>query len=310
MQISHVSSPPGSTRVLHPDTTPVTSIDASLARGIRRTYFRELQTQWKRLDRARTFALGRNASIARRIDSDKQLRERLQQLERMVGPLIPCASAYVDANSRGAAFVLGLKPDPIPALPLAECQARLIALTLLRPGRFMELAVRVKVSGHAVDRVVQRARMVGLPVHDSDIQAINAEFADALPLACIATQVLLDLEHEQGQAVAQDLQVLLPAPHGVFLGSWSGEDRALIIRTFVDSNKLTEPQREAVRAIAGWADGELSAQVLNTLTAGWMNVDVSGLKERLLETWRDYGWRFDEQRLHPGLSDRAWSAPH
>ncbi len=286
------------------------SIDASLARGIRRTYFRELERQWKRLKKARTQAMGRNASIARRINSDKQLRERLHQLEKMVGSLIPCASAYVDANSRGAAFILGLRPNVIPTLPIAECQANLVALTLLRPGHFLEVGVRVKVSGHAVDRVVQRAKLVELPLRKPDIEAINAEFADALPLACIATEILLEVERTQGGDSARDTQVLLPAPHGVFLASWSCEEQALIIRTFIDGAKLTVPQREAVREIAQWADGQLSTQVLNILTAGWMNVGVTGLKERLLQTWRDYGWRFDEQRLHPGLSDRAWAAPH
>ena len=308
MVISPASSPTASPRVVPVGATRATPIDASLARHIRRTYFRELDGQWKRLKQARTQAMGRNASIARRIDSDKQLRGRFDQLEKMVGSLIPCASAYVDANSRGAAFILGLRPNVIPALPAADCQANLVALALLRPGRFMEVGVRVKVSGHAVDRVVQRAKMVDLPVRRPDIQAINAEFADALPLACIATEALLEVQRTQGEHAAQDTQVLLPAPHGVFLASWSCEEQALIIRTFVDGEKLTEPQLEAVREISQWADGQLSTQVLNILTTGWMNVDVTGLKERLLRTWREYGWRFDEQRLHPGLSDRAWSA--
>ena len=307
MLTSLASSPIPSPRAAPPGAA---SIDASLARGIRRTYFRELEGQWKRLKKARTQAMGRNASIARRINSDKQLRERLHQLEKMVGSLIPCASAYVDANSRGAAFILGLRPNVIPTLPIAECQANLVALTLLRPGHFLEVGVRVKVSGHAVDRVVQRAKLVELPLRKPDIEAINAEFADALPLACIATEILLEVERTQGEDCARDTQVLLPAPHGVFLASWSCEEQALIIRTFIDGAKLTDPQREAVREIAQWADGQLSTQVLNILTAGWMNVGVTGLKERLLQTWRDYGWRFDEQRLHPGLSDRAWAAPH
>jgi hypothetical protein len=307
MLTSLASSP-----ILSPRAAPpgAASIDASLARGIRRTYFRELEGQWKRLKKARTQAMGRNASIARRINSDKQLRERLHQLEKMVGSLIPCASAYVDANSRGAAFILGLRPNVIPTLPIAECQANLVALTLLRPGYFLEVGVRVKVSGHAVDRVVQRAKLVELPLRKPDIEAINAEFADALPLACIATEILLEVERTQGGDSARDTQVLLPAPHGVFLASWSCEEQALIIRTFIDGAKLTDPQREAVREISQWADGQLSTQVLNILTAGWMNVGVTGLKERLLQTWRDYGWRFDEQRLHPGLSDRAWATPH
>jgi len=287
-----------------------THIDGSLAGSIRRTYFRELAAQWKRLDQASARAKGRNQSISRRSDTNKQLRERFQQLEKMVGPLIPCASAFVNANSRGAAFILGLLPDPIPAQPKADCQASLMAMTLLRPGGLLPLRVRVKVSGHAVDRVIQRARMVDLPVSDLDIQAINAEFADALPLACIAADILVELKETEGERAAEETQVLLPAPHGVFLGSWSPADQALIIRTFVDGAKLTAPQQQAVREISGWADGELSTQVLNTLTHGWMNVDVSGLKTRLLETWRHYGWRFDEQRLHPGLSDRAWAGTH
>ncbi len=307
MLTSPACSPAMSPRAAPSGATP---IDASLARCIRRTYFRELDGQWKRLKQARTQAMGRNASITRPIDSDKQLRERLQQLEKMVGPLIPCASAYVDANSRGAAFIMGLRPTLIPALPVTECQANLVALTLLRPGRFMELGVRVKVSSHAVDRVVQRAKTVDLPVGRPDIQAINSEFADALPLACIATEILLEVERAQGGDSARDTQVLLPAPHGVFLAGWSCEEQALIIRTFIDGAKLTDSQKEAVREISRWADGELSTQVLDILTAGWMNVDITGLKERLLQTWRDYGWRFDEQRLHPGLSDRAWAVPH
>lgn len=294
----------GSTR-----TQVLTPIDASLARGIRRAYFRELQAQWKRLEQARSRAIGRNASLSRWIESDKQLRERRAQLEKMLGPLIPCASAYVNANSRGAAYIMGLQPDPIPDRPFEESQARVVALTLMRPGRFVELAMYAKVSGHAVDRVIQRAKMVDLPVRNADLQAVNAEFSDALPLACIAIEVLSDIQKAEGPLPAQDLQVLLPAPHGVFLGGWSAQHETLFIRTFIDGDKLNEPQKEAMREIARLAEGELAAQVLNTLTVGWMNVDISGLKQRLLATWRHYGWRFQEERLHPGLSDRAWSAP-
>ena len=45
-----------SSPILSPRAAPLgaASIDASLARGIRRTYFRELEGQWKRLKKART----------------------------------------------------------------------------------------------------------------------------------------------------------------------------------------------------------------------------------------------------------------
>lgn len=228
----------------------------------------------------------------------------------MVGRLIPCTTALINANSRSATLILGLLPDPVPVLATADSAARLVALTLLRPGRFVEYDLKIRVSGHAVDRVIQRARIVDLPVRDTDIQAINAEFTDALPLACIAASVLCDIVNKEGADVARNIQILLPSAHGVFLGGWSPQDRELIIRTFVDGAKLNESQQEAIRDISQWADGELSAQALTTMTGGWLNLDVAGLRGRLLETWRHYGWRFDEQRLHPGLSDKAWATPH
>jgi hypothetical protein len=59
MLTSLASSP-----TLSPRAAPLgaVSIDASLARGILRTYFRELEGQWKRLKKARTQAIFRCAS--------------------------------------------------------------------------------------------------------------------------------------------------------------------------------------------------------------------------------------------------------
>jgi hypothetical protein len=37
-----------------------------------------------------------------------------------------------------------------------------------------------------------------------------------------------------------------------------------------------------------------------------MGADDSGLRTRLLKAWQELGWRFAEEGLHPGLSDRAW----
>ena len=32
----------------------------------------------------------------------------------------------------------------------------------------------------------------------------------------------------------------------------------------------------------------------------------ANLRGRLLQAWQHFGWRFEADRLHPGLSDRAW----
>jgi hypothetical protein len=32
----------------------------------------------------------------------------------------------------------------------------------------------------------------------------------------------------------------------------------------------------------------------------------SPLRDELFQAWQHFGWRFQEDRLHPGMSDRAW----
>lgn len=133
-------------------------IDASLARCIRRAYFRELLVQWDRYVLQMKQAARRNNGLGRSMDSEKQLRERCLQIEKMLGPLIPCASAVVHANSRSGAFFLGLLPEQVPTMVQADSKSALMALLLLRPGKYMPLEVSVWISGHAVDRVVQRSQ--------------------------------------------------------------------------------------------------------------------------------------------------------
>lgn len=301
-------SEPATRQVLEPlrSSNDAPHIDASLARGIRRAYFRELNLQWGTFVTRMKQAPQRNTGLGRAIDTDKQLRERCQQLEKMLGPLIPCASAVVRANSRSGAFFLGLLPDEVPTAVRAETKTRLMALTLLRPGRYMPFEVSVWVSGHAVDRVIQRSHMLDLPIKQCEIQAINAEFADALPLACIAAKILAKVDTEQGAARAAEVNVLLPAAHGVFLASWMPDEDHLIVKTYVDGAKLNGAQREALRELALVTDAELSAHVFSAITQGWMKAEVPQLEQRLLDAWQHYGWRFEEDRLHPGMSDQAW----
>jgi hypothetical protein len=107
--------------------------------------------------------------------------------------------------------------------------------------------------------------------------------------------------------MAQDLNVLLPAQHGVFLGGWCTDSQELQIRTFVDHAKLNASQQEAVMEIRRISEDQVCAEALQALVPGWMGTDGDAyLRGRLLQAWQHFGWRFEEDRLHPGLSDRAW----
>ena len=296
------------------------SIDSSLARSIRRGYFRRLAREWAAYDHRRGRAAVRNIKLSARIETRRQFRERLGLLEKFAGPLLPACTLRIESGTRAAAVVWALKPEDVPTAVNVDSHACIRALVLLQPGRLLPLEVAVRIRAHAVDRVVQRAQLVDLPIRDLDMQAVNAEFADLMPLACVAARILTervngrDVGAELAEAAgaaetARSLNVLLPAQHGVFLGGWCSDSQQLEIRTFVDHAKLNAAQREAVREIQRIAPDQVCTQALQALVPGWMgSAEEGGLRNRLLQAWQRFGWRFEEDRLHPGLSDQAWRA--
>ena len=282
------------------------SIDASLARSIRRGYFRRLAKEWEAYDQRRGRAAGRNVSLSAWIDTRRQFRDRMALLERFAGQLLPACTLRIESGTRAAAVIWALMPEDVPTAVNVDSHADIRALLVLQPGRYMPLKVSVRVRAHAVDRVVQRAQVVDLPIRDVDMQAINAEFADLMPLACVAARIFADKAADDRQA-AEPLSVLLPTQHGVFLGGWCAATQQLEVRTFVDHAKLNAAQAEAVREIHRIAHERVCAQALQALVPGWMGAaDQDGLRSQLLEAWQHFGWRFEEDRLHPGMSDRAW----
>ncbi len=285
---------------------PPRCIDASLARGIRRGYFRRLRQEWQAYATRRHMAAARNLPVGSRIESQRQLDRRITLFDRLLGPLLNVYSEQVNANSRSGGLYLSIEPHEISAKVQEDSHASVRACMLLRPGRPLTIKMPLTLRAHAVDRVVQRSGLIDAPVCDPEIQAINAEFADMLPLASFASWMLLDMASGDDDVCLADLQVLMPAAHGVFLGGWDSEQSQLVIRTFVDYLKLNEAQREAVRELKSLHDGELGAQLLSEVSSGWLRLDQAPLRRRLVEAWRAYGYRFSEDRLHPGLSDRAW----
>ena len=282
------------------------SIDASLARGIRRGYFRRLAREWQAYHQRRQRAACRNVTLSAPVETRRQFRQRLELLEKFVGPLLPVCTLRIESGTRGAAVVWALQPEAIPTPAHQDSHAGLRALVLLQPGHWVAMDVAVRIRAHAVDRVVQRARVVDLPVSDVDMQAVNAEFSDLMPLACVAARALAQHADEAGHDGAAAVNVLLPTQHGIFLGGWGAQTRRLEINTFVDHSRLNAAQQEAVVEIDRMAQEQVCAEALDALVPGWMGAGDGPLRARLLQAWQHYGWRFAEDGLHPGMSDRAW----
>jgi hypothetical protein len=290
-------------------TTPHTprSIDASLARGIRRSYFRRLQREWQACHQRRGRAAGRNVTLSAPLDTRRQFRQRLALLEKFAGPLLPACTLRIESGTRAAAVVWALVPGGVPGAEAAEAGATLRALVLLQPGWSATIGVDVCVRAHAVDRVVQRARVVDLPVRDADMQAINAEFSDLMPMACVAARALAHHAEDVGHHKASRVSVLLPTQHGLFLGRWSAKTHRLEVLTFVEHAQLLSAQQEAVEAINRISQERVCAEALEAIVPGWMAAGDGGqLDSRLLQVWQQCGWRFSEDGLHPGMSDRVW----
>ena len=286
------------------------TIDESLARGIRRAYFRALDQGWNDSMTAMKRARQRNRFKVSQLDTDKQLRACVAELRRLTPALLPVAEIMLQAGSRSANVTLSLMPAPLPLNHTANSNAAVTALVLARPGGIMLRGTGVVVSGHAVDRVIQRTRLMELPISREDIAAINAEFTDALPLACIGAAALSRLSDSDGPEVAESLQVLLPASHGVFLANWSCDDSRLIIKTFISRTQLNDSQQMAAAEFSRLQQGVVESHVLDEIAPGWLNIDPAAVHATLIDAWRRYGWRFDVERLHPGLSDAAWAELH
>lgn len=282
-------------------------IDQSLARSVRRAYFRSLLSEWDRTTAALKAASRRNTFRNRWITSDKQLNAQVRVMEKIISPRLPIAQVRLDARSRGASVVLALLPDPLPPSVTATSNASVEAMMLLRPDGLVWKPVNVVVSGHAVDRVIQRCRLMELPIGREDLAAVNAEFADALPLACVAASALRRLAASAGPEAAEALNVLLPAPHGVFLANWQDDAGRLLLKTFIGRDQLNDAERVALDDLRRLAAGSIESHVLDDILPGWLSLDPQALHAELLDAWRRFGWRFDVDRLHPGLSDLAWS---
>ena len=282
-------------------------IDQSLARAIGRSYSKALCAEWEKYRSRKNQSIARNSSPYRKVKNNRQLRERQLLLDKLLGNLIPISTANINANSKCATISLGLRPDNLSNASEFKNTLQVFAWILLMPGFLQEIYVPMRISPHAVERVIQRAGVVDLPVSQADMQAINAEFADMLPLAALAIDVMKNLAKNASDEEAKNLTMLLPSAHGLFIASWCPEIGSLLVRTFIDSKKLNPAQVQAVNELRSITDFNLAPLLVDTMIPGWFRFDKTASYETITQAWKHFAWRFDIDRLHPGMSDIAWS---
>jgi hypothetical protein len=277
-----------------------TTIDPGLARGIRRGYLRRLRAAWQTLRATNQAASNRNRYLS--IDTPKAFRRSCREYRERLGPLLSITELTVTAGARQGWVSLALKPE-LDDAPLGHADGVSAAgFVLIRPGGFYRCDIQMRITGHAVDRVIQRSGLVELPLADADIHAINAEFADAMQFSGAALTALTRLPSDE----AGRMSVLLPSASGFFLGGFDAEFGQLTIRTFVDESRLWSSEREALRELRRVGEVDLALATLQLLTRNWMRTGGERVGECLTEAWRRFGWRLAEEGLPQGLSDRAW----
>lgn len=277
-------------------------IDSGLARGIRHGYMRQVRDAWIRFGQCWKSARLRNRRPV--VDTPKSFRRACDTARAWLGPLLNVTEMQVSAGSKSAWLASSMVPHfDENALGVGDMlQGQVVGF--LRPGGAYFHSYPVHVTGHALDRVIQRAGLVTTPLAVADIHAINAEFADLLHFAVPAVCALGRMEADE----AEELSILLPSHHGFFLGEFEPNAKRLVVRTFVDESKLWTAEREALRELNAVDESELAVLAFAWAVPSWMGGIDSPILSRLPAVWKQLGWRLREEERPAGLSDRAWNS--
>lgn len=278
------------------------TLDTFFARSIRRSYLRRLQDELRAETKARQRHRDRNALLS--IDTPRSFRKSCKRYRQRLGSLLLVAEVSIDANSRQGWVGFLLEPVLDTSQPGPSGGLRVCARTLLRPGGASDLVIKATFSAHAVDRIIQRSGLVHLPLGKPDIEAINAEFSEALPFIPPALRAFNSLEEPE----AARLRIILPARHGFFLGCRDETNGWLIIKTYVDRERLRSNQSKALAALGRICEAQLYVQAFSALFPDWINANSDAFDLALIEIWRVFGSRLAEECVELGLSDEAWAS--
>jgi len=273
----------------------------SLAKGIRRAYLEALDASWADFgQRVRAF---RRRSGGVKINSQKALHREVERFKTKLMPqFLSAADIGVQSGRKEAwmIFTLAHLQDSATVIGRAGVSCTFFGYPHVVDVRDLP----VEFTGHAIDRLIQRAHVVDLPLSKSDLNAIHAGFSSAMIWAAAAAKAMLDLSAEEHRST----DVIIPADHGIFLGRFDTQALRLILTTFVDSAKLWDEETYALSQLTQLGEERLALSALDLVANGWMAHDDTQVSESLVEIWRAFGWVIREREERPGKMDAAWLA--
>jgi len=276
-------------------------IDPSLARGIRRSYLLALDEAWVQWHHAQEVWRRREPVI--RMPHAKSFNKRCRREESLARRFLPVDGVTLSSGRRRIWATLSLRRECCnkPGNPWGMSEAgfgRVVAQVLSYPAGFQDVRVKIRFSGHAIDRVIQRAGVVNLPLQGADIEAIHASFAGALIWSCAALNVLAS---EPRQPTAGDLCIALPVDHGLFLAVRDDLLDELVILSFIPSDRLWDEERYALARLRRVGDEGAAVLAGGVLCPELFRGDApQEWRIQIVQAWRELRWLLREKPGRPG----------
>ena len=273
----------------------------SLARGIRRAYLETLDASW--VDFSQRVKAFRRRTGGVEITSPKAFRREVDRFKTKLMPqFLSAADIGVESGRKKAWMIFTLVHRQDSANVLGKAG---VCCTLLGYPHVLDVrSLPIEFTGHAIDRLIQRAHVVDLPLSSSDLNAIHAGFASAMIWAAAAAKAMQKLDEEEQART----DVIIPADHGIFLGRFDPQVSRLVLTTFIDSARLWEEEIYALKQLNELGEERLALSALNLMADGWMGHNDTHVSERLIDIWKTFGWVIREREERPGKMDAAWLA--
>jgi hypothetical protein len=280
-------------------------IDPALAQGIRRAYLEALDNKTRRFRDMMIADRQRNPRLHMR--TSKSFVKDVTRFRSIIESSgLKHQELLIKTGSRDLWAALHLIRDDDPSRDSRSIENDAVRVSVLgltrNPTEVWARPMSIVFTAHTIDRVIQRAGVVDLPIQSVDIAAIDVQLVEALIWAAASFFVLGEVppDHSTG------MTIVVPGQYGFFLGSFDTEPIEFTLRTFVDYQKSWPEQEEALALLRSVPDDRLAICAADVIKRGHLSIAHDTFDRTILKCWREYGWRIREKTERPGQVTRAW----